>query len=152
RASSRSPAASPSGRRGSSPAGTPARQKLMLLVVDASVVVKWIFPDRDREADSDRALDLLADIQKGRTEVVQPVHWLAEVAAVTARLAPEVSRDAVGLLHAMELPTRDEPEIYFRACDLAADLGHHVFDTLYHAVALSIADARLVTADERYWR
>jgi predicted nucleic acid-binding protein len=52
----------------------------------------------------------------------------------------------------MELPTLDEPENYFRACDLAADLDHHVFDTLYHAVALSLADGRLVTADERYWR
>jgi len=27
-----------------------------------------------------------------------------------------------------------------------------VFDTMYHAVALSRPDALLVTADERYWR
>jgi predicted nucleic acid-binding protein len=124
----------------------------MRLVVDASVVVKWILPDRDHEPHSNRALELLGDIRAGRAEVVQPIHWLAEVAAVTARLAPEVSREVIGLLHAMELPTLDEPETYFRACDLAADLDHHVFDTLYHAVALSLADARLVTADERYWR
>jgi len=124
----------------------------MRVVIDASVVVKWIFPERDAEPHSDRALELLGDIQAGRVEVVQPVHWLAEVAAVTARLAPDFSREAIGLLCAMELATHDEPETYFRACDLAADLEHHVFDTLYHAVALSLADGRLVTADERYWR
>jgi predicted nucleic acid-binding protein len=34
---------------------------------------------------------------------------------------------------------------------LAIDLGHHLFDTLYHAVALE-SEACLVTADDRYHR
>jgi phage-related protein len=36
-----------------------------------------------------------------------------------------------------------------RAGQLAVDLGHHLFDTLYHAVALE-PEACLVTADDRY--
>lgn len=38
------------------------------------------------------------------------------------------------------------------ACTLATDLDHHLFDTLYHAVALDVAGAILVTADNRYLR
>jgi predicted nucleic acid-binding protein len=38
-----------------------------------------------------------------------------------------------------------------RAIELARQLDHHVFDTLYHAVALSIPGAVLVTADRRYF-
>jgi predicted nucleic acid-binding protein len=125
---------------------------LKRLTVDASVAVKWIFPDRQNEPHADRALDLLADIRGGRVEVVQPVHWLAEVAAVVTRLAPAISREAVELLYSMELPTLNDPEVYFHACGLADELDHHVFDTLYHAVALSFADGALVTADDRYAR
>jgi len=37
-----------------------------------------------------------------------------------------------------------------RATILALETTHHLFDTLYHAVALELEDALLVTADERY--
>jgi predicted nucleic acid-binding protein len=52
----------------------------------------------------------------------------------------------------MELPVLDTPEVYLTACELAGALGQHVFDTLYHAVALETPSATLVTADERYYR
>jgi predicted nucleic acid-binding protein len=37
-----------------------------------------------------------------------------------------------------------------RAADIAIALDHHLFDTLYHAVALEVG-AILVTADEVYF-
>jgi hypothetical protein len=40
---------------------------------------------------------------------------------------------------------------YSCAIELARSLNHHVFDTLCHAVALSIPDAVLVTVDCRYF-
>ncbi len=39
-----------------------------------------------------------------------------------------------------------------KAVDLAIRLEHHVFDTLYHAVAFEYRDARFVTADDGYYR
>jgi predicted nucleic acid-binding protein len=51
----------------------------------------------------------------------------------------------------MALPLRGDAAVLAHACTLAIDLGHHLFDTLYHAVALE-ADACLVTADDRYHR
>lgn len=121
------------------------------MVVDASVVVKWLFPDDVREPNTAEALHLLADIRAGAWEVVQPPHWIAEAAAVATRLSPAVAREAVKLLPALELTVVATPEVYATAVDLASSLDHHLFDTLYHAVALEDGSAVLLTADERYF-
>jgi predicted nucleic acid-binding protein len=122
------------------------------LVLDASVILKWVFPSPAREPDSDTALEVLAALGQGAVTAIEPPHWLAEVSAVAARLYPGRAREVVGLLYAMDLPVADDLEIYARAMRLAIDTRQHVFDTLYHAVALWRPDARLVTADERYYR
>lgn len=122
------------------------------VVVDASVVVKWIVADRAGETQAEQALRILGHIRDARLSVVQPPHWLAEVAAVMTRLEPSLAREAVPLLYALEFPVADGIEIYQRACALATALEQHVFDTLYQAVALTEPDAVLVTADERYYR
>lgn len=54
------------------------------------------------------------------------------------------------MLHALNIPLADNPSVLRRACGLAIELNHHLFDTLYHAVALEIPGAVLVTADRRY--
>lgn len=120
--------------------------------MDASVVVKWLFPSAPEEPYAEEALVLLDDIRRGSVEVLQPVHWLAEALAVATRLAPDIAREAGPLLWAMELPMVDTPEVYQRAVALASELDHHLFDTLYHAVALETPGAQLVTADMRYYR
>jgi len=124
---------------------------LIKLVVDASVAVKWFIRDPNEENDVVSAVDILAGIGKNSIEIIQPPHWIAEVTAVLARLQPELSDDAIDLLDAMELPTRAESSIYKLASHLATKLNHHLFDTLYHALALQ-ANATLITADHRYFR
>lgn len=121
------------------------------LVLDASVVVKWVLSDPAVEPHTDRALHVLEGIRAAQVTAIEPPHWLAEVAAVVCRLAPRRAREVVELLQAMELPVSDHPDVYGRACDMSVRLGAHVFDTLYHAVALSEPDAMLITADERYY-
>ena len=51
----------------------------------------------------------------------------------------------------MRIPVLATPEIYVIASKLAVSLDQHLFDTLYHAVALVSPDCTLVTADERYY-
>jgi predicted nucleic acid-binding protein len=121
------------------------------LVVDASVAVKWVIRAPDVEADSDRALELLDAAQNGIVDVVQPPHWLAEVAAVLSRVRPEGSGEAIDLLDALDLAVEVDADIYKRASRIATQIRQHLFDTLYHAVALE-RSAILVTADERYLR
>jgi predicted nucleic acid-binding protein len=122
----------------------------VIVVLDASVFLKWLLEDPDREPDTDRALAVIESVVSGKLEILQPVHWLAEVAAVVARLTPETAIQDVEMLSAMQFPTSDEPNVIRRATYLALDTSHHLFDTLYHAVALEHDDAVLVTADERY--
>ena len=123
----------------------------MILVIDASVIIKWLFQDPEREADTEQATELMAAVARGDQAVLQPPHWLIEVAAVMARETPERAQRDLALLEAMGLPLRGDAPVLTRACTLAIDLGHHLFDTLYHAVALE-SGACLITADDRYHR
>jgi predicted nucleic acid-binding protein len=120
------------------------------LVLDASVVVKWLLSDPDKEAETERATELMQQILEGHELVFQPVHWLIEVAAVLARLSPDSVESDIARLQALEVPTADSPQVLVRACRLAVDLNQHLFDTLYHAVALETPDTTLITADDRY--
>ncbi len=122
----------------------------MKLVLDASVALKWFFLHRPDEPDVDAALEVLRGIASGAVELVQPPHFVAEMSAVLAREAPEhAARDLRDLLD-ISIRTRDDDAVYARAMKLSIDLDHHLFDTLYHAVAIETPAATLVTADRRY--
>jgi predicted nucleic acid-binding protein len=118
------------------------------VVVDASVIVKWVLTD---EEDAEPALSLLAQIKSGTLALLQPPHWLAEVAAVITRVRPQIADSVIELLDVMEFPTTGDKAIYQRASKLSRDLNHHLFDTLYHAVALEY-ECSLISADDTYFR
>ena len=124
----------------------------MTIVLDASVILKWLLEDPTKEPDTEKASALIDAVVRGRLEILQPAHWLIEVAAVAARLTPQTAVQDVGMLSAMQFPTSDDPTVLLRATALAIETDHHLFDTLYHAVALEHDDAVLVTADDRYRR
>ena len=125
----------------------------MICVVDASVAVKW-FVAGDwalQEDHVDNALALLQATAQGSIQLLQPPHFLAEVAAVLARLKPGTAVEDIGNLTALEITWAEPTEEILKATELAVRLNHHVFDTLYHALALSTPGAVLVTADRRYF-
>ena len=124
---------------------------MITLVIDASVAVKWFVRDANEENDVTPAVDILAGIGKNSIELIQPPHWVAEVAAVLTRLQPDLTDDAIDLLDVMEIPIKAESSVYKLASHLATKLNHHLFDTLYHALALQ-ENATLITADYRYFR
>lgn len=120
----------------------------MTCVLDASVVVKWLFSDPDSEPLTDAATALIERVV-AEDCVLQPVHLLAEVGGVLARKTPDTIATTLGLLDSMQWDTADDIDILQRAGRLAVQLNHHLFDTLYHAVALE-TDGMLITADMRY--
>lgn len=122
----------------------------MTLVVDASVALKWFLRGRPDEADTPAALAILAGHAQGRIALLQPPHFMAEVCAVLARVAPQAMIDNLQDLLDLSIPTRDDGVVYARAMQLSHQLEHHLFDTLYHAVALETEGALLVTADGAY--
>jgi predicted nucleic acid-binding protein len=120
-------------------------------IIDASVILKWLLQDPSAEPNTDIAVAVLDSVIDGKVEILQPTHWLAEVAAVLARLSPSTAADDVQRLAALEFPVSDDPAVMRRATQMAVESGQHVFDTLYHAVAIEQEDASLVTADDRYF-
>lgn len=67
-----------------------------------------------------------------------------------AREEPLFVESAVDLLDEVAFVVADSWRIYRRAAEMSATLNHHLFDTLYHAVALEHG-AELVTADKKYF-
>ena len=125
----------------------------MICVVDASVAVKW-FAEGDwalREDDIEPALEVLKASTGGTLEFYQPPHFLAEVAAVVSRLMPDRAQQHIDNLAQLNITCAAPTAAYTKAIELACQLDHHLFDTLYHAAALSVPGAMLVTADKRYF-
>jgi predicted nucleic acid-binding protein len=124
----------------------------VIAVIDASVVIKWLLQDPEREAGTEKATQLMELVTNGEQPVLQPTHWLVEVGTVLARESPGTAVDDVGMLTALELPTTDELQVLRRGVELAMELKQHLFDSYYHGVALETPDCVLITADERYLR
>lgn len=125
----------------------------MICVVDASVAVKW-FAEGDwalREDHTEPALEILRASTRGTLDFYQPPHFLAEVAAVVSRLKPDRAQQYIENLAELDITWASPTAAYSQAIALACQLDHHLFDTLYHAVAMSIPGAVLVTADRRYF-
>ena len=124
----------------------------MTLVVDASVALKWFLRGRPDEADVDAALALLQAHADGQVKLLQPPHFVAEVCAVLARAQPAAMSDNFADLLDLAMPVRADAALYARAMHLSHQLDHHLFDTLYHAVALETICTTLITADEQYFK
>lgn len=122
----------------------------MRLAVDASVAVKWFLRTRSREQYLDEADAVARTIGLPGSELFTPDHWSAEVVAVLAHNDPSAIDDAILLLDDMRPRHIRGPKILKRASDMAIALDHHLFDTLYHVVALETGST-LVTADARYY-
>ena len=72
----------------------------MTVVLDASVILKWLLEDPTKEPDTEKAFALIDAVIHGKLEILQPVHWLIEVAAVAARLTPQTAVQDVEWLSA----------------------------------------------------
>ena len=125
----------------------------MICVVNASVAIKWFAQGEWalREDHIEPALEMLKASTRGTLDFYQPPHFLAEVAAVLSRLTPNRAQQCMDDLAQLNITWAAPIAAYPKAIELARQLDHHLFDTLYHAVALSVPGAVLVTADRRYF-
>jgi predicted nucleic acid-binding protein len=123
----------------------------MIVIVDASVSCKWFFKESAQEQDTEQAIQLLKQVYSGQVTLVQPAHWLSEVIAVITCVRPEIAEQAVDYLSAMSLKIHQDTESLTTAVRLSRQLSHHLFDTIYHALAINL-NAVFVTADDKYFR
>jgi predicted nucleic acid-binding protein len=116
-----------------------------MIVVDASVAIKWVV----READSDEATALRNE------QLIAPVLWLAEVSNVLWRRVRigDITTDEARarLSELLKAPVASLPmEPYLdRALQLATELAHPIYDCIYLALALH-QNTHVVTADARF--
>jgi len=125
---------------------------MSMVVVDASVAIKWLIPQRPEEADVENALQLFDLIDSQAATLLQPPHFLAEVMAVATRLEPDYAERILFAVSNMEMSIIAGTDVYRSAIRLSMQLKHHLFDTLYHAVALQTSGATFITADAAYYR
>ena len=119
-----------------------------MIVIDASVAVKWFLP----EPLSESAEALL----HGPVVRIAPEHILVEVGhiLIIAGRAKKIShadvREAVAALGEL-VQLRPTQELIGQAIDIAAEVGCTTYDALYVAAAEQ-CDAALVTADLKLGR
>lgn len=120
------------------------------VVVDASVVAKWLFVEQD----TDKARALWADFEDSRLELVAPEILTAEIASV---ISLRVQRGLLQPGQAMSLYDRYQDASLLlegistlskAALTLSLRYRHSVYDCLYVALAVKLA-CHLITADQR---
>ena len=100
------------------------------LVVDASIVVAWLFDDED-EPRADRVLEQLAE-----DGALVPQLWHLETrnslltAERRSRLSPGEVKERLDALKGLPIATDDEPDLQ-SAFDLARAHGLSIYDALY---------------------
>ncbi len=125
----------------------------MRIVVDASVVAKWYFPEPGHEA----ADLVLAARIAGERELLAPDLIVPEFVSVLSKRVrrQECTRAAAGVI--LSLWDADRPslvassDLAAHAFELATTQGESVYDCLYLALALAI-EAPLATADRQLAR
>jgi predicted nucleic acid-binding protein len=121
-----------------------------VVVVDASVAIKWFVFESPDEGDADEALELLRSYRDDQIDLYQPPIWRAEVLAVLARLVTDKVDQHTRKLLAFDHAEASGSSVYLKAVHLSTQLNHHLFDTIYHAAALTHPSATLITADNKY--
>lgn len=121
-----------------------------VVVIDASVAIKWFVSESPDEEDTEQALELLRAYRDDRVDLYQPPIWRAEVLAVLSRIVPEKAEQHTWKLLAFDHLEASGSAVYLKAVQLSTQLDHHLFDTIYHAAALTHPSAILITADEKY--
>jgi len=119
-----------------------------LVVVDSSVVAKWLIPERD----TDEALAL-----RERHRFAVPDILFAEVANILWKHVARGTIDARNVEEAMSALAYFKPhvlhsqQIFSDACRLAVELNHPAYDCFYLLTAARFGTV-MVTADDRLLR
>jgi predicted nucleic acid-binding protein len=126
---------------------------LITLVLDASVAVKWVFPDAV-EPLTNEALSLFQRYKNGEVDFVVPDVFWAELANVLWKGAHRgrwTRRDAQNIVadfNARDFTTVSSNALVPEALRIAFAYDRNIHDCLYAALAVE-AGVDLITADER---
>jgi len=124
-----------------------------LVVVDASVAVKWYLPELEEDLAA-QAVALLDRYERKEMSFVVPDLFYTEIANAiwkavrVGRVARAFGDRALVLLTQREFPTVPSLKLLDTAFPIAMNHGRTVYDSLYVALAVQ-TKTQLITADER---
>ena len=125
---------------------------MSLIVLDASVPLKWFWPEKV-EALTPEALALLDRCGKNEIQIIVPDLFWVEFASVLWKAIrqgnfPKDSADAaLASLKRFDFPTVPSLKLLDNAFQIASAHGPTVYDCLYVALAVQ-TNSQLLTADE----
>ena len=126
---------------------------MSLIVLDASVAVKWFLPEKV-ETLATEALALLDRCGKNEIQIIVPDLFWVEFTSVLWKAIrrgnfPKASADAaLTSLKRFDFPTVPSLKLLDSAFEIATAYGRTVYDGLYVALAVQ-TNSQLITADER---
>ncbi|MBM4293397.1 MAG: type II toxin-antitoxin system VapC family toxin [Deltaproteobacteria bacterium] len=119
------------------------------LVVDASVMIKWVAGD-PAEADQDQAMKLLQAWMSGEVELMAPALWQYEVGNLLGRRLPQEAEEKLALLFNLGIKILNlSPNMCRRCFSWMRERAVTFYDAAYLAAALETGGF-LVTADEKF--
>ncbi|PIG92863.1 type II toxin-antitoxin system VapC family toxin [Gloeocapsopsis sp. IPPAS B-1203] len=124
----------------------------MLLVIDSSVLAKWLFP----EPLHSQARTVCQDWESSKVELIAPNLIFVEVGNIIWKkqrlglITQEEATSSIFDLLDLEIPTVESQVILAEAYSLAERLDRTVYDALYLALA-QVNSANMMTADLRLY-
>jgi predicted nucleic acid-binding protein len=119
------------------------------LVVDASVMIKWVAGD-PAEPDQHRAMTLLQAWMNGEVELMAPVLWQYEVGNFLGRRLPQEAEEKLALLLNLGITGFNLTPAMCRRCfTWMRERAITFYDAAYLAAAVETGGL-LVTADEKF--
>jgi predicted nucleic acid-binding protein len=123
----------------------------VVLVVDASVGLKWILDEPDSH--------LAQALAVGGEELLMPDFWLNEACNVCwlqvrkGKWTADEAREGLGLLRAQVEPSpTGDLDLHDVALDIGLAVNHSTYDTLYVAFAVAMGARGVVLADGPFFR
>jgi len=122
-----------------------------MLVVDASVGLKWVLQEPDSH--------LAEALARSGEELLVPEFWLNEATNVLwvqvrrKLLTADEAREGLALLRTQVEPTPTaELGLHDVALEIGLAIGHSTYDTFYVAFALAVGATNVVVADRPFAR
>ena len=129
--------------------GRPGQPLVRLIIVDASVLLKWVLP-AEREEYAAKALAIRKAFEDARLDLILPSLWFYEVGNILAIKYPSDAANRLGSLVRMRIPeARPNMRWRNRILELVSSCKVTFYDASYHALAI-VNDGVFITADEKY--
>lgn len=125
---------------------------MRLIVVDASIILKWVL-QKETESNFALAYKLLEDFINDKSEIHLPELWKYEVGNILAIKEPKHAPSLIDILmdYAFIEHALDKNDCK-KVIGLQNKIGGCTFyDVAYHYLAIKL-DATLITADKKYFQ